>query len=160
MANQTGHPESLGVVPLSEGEQSRTVRVRAPVWVHDHLKGMTAVQVGELLTQALTGRDWSMGQPNTVPTSPAPARAPRAPTPAASLDGRTQLQIVATRIPQALKNKLRWSVDRYAKLEALLSTGELLTLDTTNGKDVWRTATGQSIRSDTVLRLLGAGLLA
>lgn len=155
MANQTGHPESLGVVPLSEGEQSRTVRVRAPVWVHDRLKGMTAAQVGELLTQALTGRDRSMGQPNTALPSPAPARAPAAPT----LDGRTQLQVVSTQIPQALKNKLRWTVDRYTTLEALLSAGELLTLDTTNGKDVWRTATGESIRSDTVLRLLGAGLL-
>lgn len=156
MANQTGHPESLGVVPLSEGEQSRTVRVRAPAWVHDRLKGMTAAQVGELLTQALTGGEWSMGQPNTMPTSPALATAPATPT----LEGRTQLQVVATQIPQALKNKLRWSVDRYATLEALLSAGELLTLDVTNGKSIWRTAAGESIRSDTVLRLLGAGLLA
>ena len=59
-----------------------------------------------------------------------------------------------------MKNKLRWSVDRYATLEALLSAGELLTLDVTNGKSIWRTATGESILSDTVLRLLGAGLLA
>lgn len=59
-----------------------------------------------------------------------------------------------------MKNNLRWSVDRYAKLEALLSTGDLLTRDVTNGKEVWRTATGESIRSDTVLRLLRAGLLA
>lgn len=155
MANQTGHPESLGVVPLSEDEQSRPVRVRAAVWVHDRLKGMTAAQVGELLTQAFTGQDRSMDRSNTL-SSPAPAPAPAAPT----LDGRTQLQVVSTQIPQAMKNKLRWSVDRYATLEALLSTGELLMLDVTNGKSIWRTATGESIRSDTVLRLLGAGLLA
>lgn len=95
MANQTGHPASLGVVPLREGEQSRTVRVRALAWVHDRLKGMTAAQVGELLTQALTGQDRSMGQPNTVPTSSASVTAPAVPTPGASLEGRTQLQVVA-----------------------------------------------------------------
>ncbi|KQR11652.1 hypothetical protein ASF71_20620 [Deinococcus sp. Leaf326] len=145
---------------LTEDEQSRPVRVRAPVWVHDRLKGMTAAQVGELLTQALAGRDWSMDKSNTVPTSPASATAPAVPTPGASLEGRTQLQVIAHQIPQAMKNKMRWSSDRYATLEALLAANELLTLDVTNGKSIWRTATGESIRSDTVLRLLGAGLLA
>ena len=155
MANQTGHPESLGVVPLSEGEQSRTVRVRAPAWVHDRLKGMTATQVGEMLTQASTGQDRSMDRSNTVLTSPAPARALAAPT----LEGRTQLQVVAHQIPQAMKNKLRWSADRYTSLEASLSVGDVLHLDVTNGKAVWRNVEGETIRRDTVERLIGVGVL-
>lgn len=97
-----------------------------------------------------------MDKSNTVPTSPAPA----APTPGASLELRPAFRVVSTQIPQAMKNKLRWSIDQYATLEAMLSAGELLTLDVTNGKSLWRTATGESIRSDTVLRLLRAGLLA
>lgn len=144
---------------LTEGEENRAHRIRAAAEVHEWLTGLSAAERGEILTQAYqakqTGEEWPRAS-----LSPAPAPASAAPTPGASLDGRTQLQVVSTQIPQAMKNKLRWSVDRYATLEALLSAGELLTLDVTNGKSIWRTATGESIRSDTVLRLLGAGLLA
>lgn len=45
------HPEKLGVVPLEPGEVSRPVRVRASAQVHDWLRGFTAAELGQLLTQ-------------------------------------------------------------------------------------------------------------
>lgn len=54
MSNPRGTPESLGVIPLSDGEQSRTIRVRAPSWVFEQLKGKNALQIGELLAAALS----------------------------------------------------------------------------------------------------------
>lgn len=142
-----GHPESLGVTRLEGGEVSRPVRVRAPEWVHDRLRELSAAEVGTLLAQAL--REQAAG-------SSAP---PSAPAAAASLDGVTVLRVLAPTVPQALKNKLRWSADRYTTLEAALSAGDVLHLDVTNGKAVWRTMSGEAVRRDTVERLLGVGVL-
>lgn len=46
------NPQALGVVPLAAGEASKPIRVRASIEVHDWLKGMSAAQVGEVLTYA------------------------------------------------------------------------------------------------------------
>lgn len=144
-----GHPESLGVTRLEGGEVSRPVRVRAPEWVHDRLRELSAAEVGELLAQALSGQ----------PVAHTSAPSASAPTLALDLDGVTMLRVVAPTVPQALKNKLRWSLDRYTALEAALSVGDVLHLDVTNGKSVWRNADGENIRRDTVERLMGVGVL-
>jgi hypothetical protein len=47
------NPQTLGVEPLAEGEVSRPVRVRAPAWVHERLKAMTAREIGRVLTDSL-----------------------------------------------------------------------------------------------------------
>ncbi|WP_156372924.1 hypothetical protein [Deinococcus sp. Leaf326] len=143
-----GHPESLGVTRLEGGEVSRPVRVRAPEWVHERLKTLSAGEVGELLAQAFSG------QPV------APTAAPSASATAPVLEGVTVLRVLAPTVPQALRNKLRWSPDRYAQLEATLAAGDHLRLDVTNGKAIWRTLSGEAVRRDTVERLLGVGVLA
>lgn len=56
MANPRGHVESLGTVPLAEGEVSRPVRVRAQAWVFERLRTMSAAEVGALLSSALHGQ--------------------------------------------------------------------------------------------------------
>lgn len=142
-----GHPESLGVTRLEGGEVSRPVRVRAPEWVHDRLRELSAAEVGELLAQALR---WQGAGSSALPSAPAAA---------ASLDGVTVLRVLAPTVPQALKNKLRWSADRYTALEAALSVGDVLHLDVTNGKAVWRNVEGETIRRDTVDRLIGIRVL-
>ena len=53
MVNRNGTPESLGVIPLAEGEFSRPVRVRAAAWVFEALSGRSAAEVGKLLESAL-----------------------------------------------------------------------------------------------------------
>lgn len=47
------NPEALGVTPLREGELSRPVRVRAPTWVHEHLRSLGAAEIGLILTRHL-----------------------------------------------------------------------------------------------------------
>lgn len=148
-----GHPESLGVTRLEGGEVSRPVRVRAPAWVHDQLRELGAAEVGELLAQALRWK--AEGRPMGAELGAAPG----APAAAPSLDGVTTLRVLAAQIPQALKNKLRWSADRYTTLEAALSAGDVLHLDVTNGKAVWRNVEGETIRRDTVERLFSVGVL-
>lgn len=49
-------PRNLGehLKTLPEGYASKPVRVRAPTWVHERLRGMTAAEIGETLERALT----------------------------------------------------------------------------------------------------------
>jgi hypothetical protein len=82
-----------------------------------------------------------------------------APAPSLSLEGVTVLRVLSCTLPPALRNKLRWSPERYAALEADLSSGFELRMDLTNGKAVWRTVTGKGIRRDTVELLVKAGIL-
>ncbi|WP_412026916.1 hypothetical protein [Deinococcus yunweiensis] len=44
------NPKALGVVPLASDEQSQTRRIRASTEVHQWLRGLSASQLGELLT--------------------------------------------------------------------------------------------------------------
>lgn len=39
--------------PLEAGEISTPVRIRAPTWVHDRLRSMSAAQIGQLLETTL-----------------------------------------------------------------------------------------------------------
>lgn len=141
-----GHPESLGVTRLDQGELSRPVRVRAPAWVHERLKGLTAAEIGELLVQGLT----------EAAVRPSEATAP---PPRLGLEGVTVLHVMSCTLPGGLKNKLRWSPDRYSVLESDLSSGLELRLDFTNGKTVWRTVKGKGIRKDTIDTLLRYGII-
>lgn len=47
------NPQTLGVEPLDAGEVSRPVRVRAPGWVHERLRELTAGEIGALLARCL-----------------------------------------------------------------------------------------------------------
>lgn len=76
-----------------------------------------------------------------------------------NLDGVTVLRVVTVEIPQRLKNTLRWAPSRYTDLEAVLSSTLEVRLERINGKDVWRIDSGDHMRKDTVLRLVGAGVL-
>lgn len=69
MANPRGNPKSLNVVPLSDAEQSRPVRVRAETWVFDALKGMSAAEIGQLISTALHDKETALrgSQPNLSP---------------------------------------------------------------------------------------------
>lgn len=77
-----------------------------------------------------------------------------------SLDGVTTLLVRDPAIPQRLRNDLRWSPkSRYEAFEALLAKAGRLDLCETNGKETWRTPTGETVRRDTVLRLHEVGVL-
>jgi hypothetical protein len=54
---------------------------------------------------------------------------------------------------------LRWSTDRYVALEAALSGTQAVKLHRTNGKVIWRTDSGDTMRRETVGRLLRAEIL-
>lgn len=94
-------------------------------------------------------------QPVTVQaTPPAPDSDP--------LDGLkpgAALRVTATALPSRLKNDLRWKAARYEQLEEVLRGTQAVTLHRVNGKPVWRTDSGDTMRSETVGRLLGAGVL-
>lgn len=69
------HPEKLGVTPLSEGEASRPVRVRAAAKVLDWLGTLGAAEVGRLMTEAYQAAHPSSAQVIAPrPISPKPAR--------------------------------------------------------------------------------------
>lgn len=100
MANPKGTPESLGVTPLAENEQSRPVRVRADAWVFEALKGRSAVEVGALLASTL--------QSATVLSQ---VKQPSPPPTALHAPVNTALPAQATALPKAL-------LDIMASLEA------------------------------------------
>jgi SRSO17 transposase len=114
---------------------------------------MTAEQRGELL-----GRAMASAPARAQAKQPALSAADSLPQPD-QLAGLVLLQVVQTAVPQALRNKIRWSAERYARLEHVLQNTQTLRLDVTNGKSVWRVDDGRSMRKDTVLRLLNAGVL-
>ena len=54
---------------------------------------------------------------------------------------------------------MQWFADRYVALEAALRGTQAVTLHRANGKVSWRTDSGETMRRETVGRLLGAGVL-
>jgi len=76
-----------------------------------------------------------------------------------SLEDVTLLRVAAATLPSSLKNTLRWSPSRYTDLEAVLRGTGHIRLDRSSGKPVWRDDNGKHMRWDTVVRLLGAGVL-
>lgn len=94
-------------------------------------------------------------QPVTVQaTPPAPDG-----DPLDALKPGAALRVTATTLPSRLKNDLRWNAARYEQLEEALRGTRAVTLHRVNGKPVWRTDNGDTMRRDTVGRLLGAGVL-
>lgn len=169
---------------LREGELTRVHRVRASTAVHEWFGAMSAQQRGAALAHLMwedrrvpavlaTYTGAAPYQPAEAPTRaevgqsaiPAFAARPHAseeplPEPTASLKGLSILRVVSSTLPSALRNDLRWPPQSYQKLEATLSRAPVLKLETIRGKAAWRVPTGESIRKDTVIRLLQAGLLA
>lgn len=88
MVNPKGTPDSLGVTPLSSGEYSRPIRVRAPSWVFGELTQYSPAEIGEFLQTALRGLKVPlvaaepnqlspMTPPNALRVTTAPSREPR-----------------------------------------------------------------------------------
>lgn len=75
------------------------------------------------------------------------------------LEAGTVLRVTDTSLPSRLKNEMRWNAARYEALEAVLRGTQAVTLHRTNGKFSWRTDSGETMRRETVGRLLGAGVL-
>lgn len=92
-----------------------------------------------------------------APTAPA-ATAPDADQ-LRDLEVGTSLRVASTTLPSRLKNDLRWAADRYEALEAVLRGTQAVTLHRTNGKVSWRTDNGDTMRRETVARLLKAEIL-
>lgn len=153
---------------LQEGEDSRTYRVRAPEAVHEWLSGMSAEERGQMLTTAC---QLDLGRPNAPREWPEPIRetmerlearftTPRkSPRASRGLEGVSVLHVASAQVPQRLKNRLRWSPERYAALETTLGSESVLRLERVNGKTVWHTSEGKPIRRDTVQRLFEVGVL-
>lgn len=141
MANKTGTPSALGVTPLLEGEKSAPVRVRAPVWVFERLRGRSAAEVGKLLGEALAA-EGKGGEVHLVETR--------------RRSGRLAEQVPALRVLSAhVPRSLRWRPERAAEVERLLGQGERLTADGVN----WRTAAGELLGWRLAEALADAGTL-
>lgn len=142
MANKTGTPSALGVTPLSEGEQSAPVRVRAPAWVFERLRGRSAAEVGALLVAALGSEGKDPAAVRMVETR--------------KRSGRLAEQVPALRVVSpSVPRSLRWRPDRVTEAERLLSQGERLTADGVN----WRTAAGELLGWRLAEALTDAGTL-
>lgn len=170
--------------PLRRGEVTRVHRVRANAAVHEWFGAMSAEERGAALARLMwedrrvpavraTYTESAPHQPAEASSetgvsqraTPAFAARPQASGEpllemAVSLDGLSVLRVVSSSLPSALRNDLRWPPQSYRKLEATLSRASVLKLETIRGKAAWRVPTGESIRKDTVIRLLQAGLLA
>lgn len=141
---------------LREGEVTRTHRVRASQEVHDWFAAMSAGERGVLLARARAGEGSADSRPD--PMSISVVQAPSRPDD--SLQGVVAVRVISAHLSQQLRNDLRWSSDRYARLEALLAQGPVLRSRRVNSKTVWRTVENITIRSDTVAMLLQAGNVA
>jgi hypothetical protein len=170
---------------LREGELTRVHRVRASPAVQDWFGAMSAEERGAALALLMAWQDRRapaviatytgavLHQPAEAPgrtrvarsaalesAGRLPASEKLQPETTANLDGLSVLRVVSSTLPKALRNDLRWPPQSYQNLEATLSRASVLKLETLRGKTAWRVSTGESIRKDTVSRLLQAGLLA
>lgn len=175
---------NLVTVHLESGVTSEVYRVRARVEVQAWFKAMTAEERGAVLARSMIWEDRRVPaviatytgavieRPAAAPAgsqeaesaetgAAAPSRSfgEAAPADTLSLHGLSSLRVVSSTIPSPLRNDLRWPPLRYQELETTLSREAVLKLETIRGKTAWRTSTGESIRKDTVSRLLQAGLL-
>lgn len=146
-------------IKLESGVTSEVHRVRAAQDVQEWFKAMTAEQRGDLLSRVMSGQTSHDHQPTaqSAPTAPA-ATVPDADQ-LRDLEVGTSLRVASTTLPSRLKNDLRWNAARYEALEAVLRGTQAVTLHRTNGKQSWRTDSGDTMRRETVGRLLGAGVL-
>lgn len=153
------HPrslENLVTVRLKSGVTSEVHRVRAAAEVNAWFRALSAEERGDLLARVRAQED--QPEPKTGPGSTGWPEIPSRPA-----EGHAEpitLWVVAPQLPQRLKNDLRWAPERYGALEALLTAAGRLNLHRTNGKATWRTPQGDTLRKDTVTRLLAAGVLA
>jgi hypothetical protein len=165
MVNQKGHPESLGVTRLNEGEASRPIRIRAPATVLEQLEGRGAAAIGELLTLAVR-HERALRALAEKPRRklkqppPFPPYVPFDKTVDVDLEGITKLQVVRTEFSPATKTALGWRPQHYLTRSRQLAVGPTITLVHRPGKQsVWLTASGEVIRADTLKALMRVGIL-
>ncbi len=160
---------------LTEGEENRAHRIRAAAEVHEWLAALSAAERGEILAQAYAtyrsaleaspeGKqartlEWAEKRRFKPQNARAGAVTTEQPT-LPSLEGVTVLRVVSAQLAPRLRNELRWQASKYLRLEELLAQGDALRLERVNGKGIWRTVQGDTIRRDTVSQLLKAGNLA
>lgn len=146
-------------IKLESGVTSEVHRVRAARDVQEWFKAMSAEERGDLLSRVMSGQTAHGHQPTAQPApASTPATTPDA-DPLRDLEAGTVLRVTDTALPSRLKNDMRWNAARYEALEAVLRGTQAVTLHRVNGKPVWRTDSGDTMRRETVGRLLGAGVL-
>ncbi|GGS44753.1 hypothetical protein [Deinococcus knuensis] len=143
-------------IKLESGVTSEVHRVRAARDVQEWFKAMSAEERGDLLSRVMSGQTAHSDQP---PAQPAPTATAPDSDPLRDLEPGTVLRVTDTTLPSRLKNEMRWNAARYEALEAVLRGTQAVTLHRVNGKPVWRTDGGDTMRRETVGRLLGAGVL-
>lgn len=74
-----------------------------------------------------------------------------------SLDNLEALRVVRVQLDPDTKNALRWRQEHYDRLQALLAQGDTIQRKRIGGKVAWRTANNDTIRRDTLDKLLEAG---
>lgn len=135
-----------------------TVRVTLPreVWAELEARAeQEGTAPGTLLATVYLSRQEGQQDADRGGESVVAAEPPSAP----SLEGVTALRVVSATISQRTRNGLRWPAANYQKTEALLAQGDAICLHREAGKDKWRTAHGDAIRRDTLLKLMQSGNL-
>lgn len=165
--------QNLVNVKLESGVTSEVHRVRAAGDVQDWFKAMTAEERGELLARVMTGLTthphqaaapaFAEGESTTPPvrgtsttrTAPKKEKSTRVKQ-TDSLPER--VEVVTSVIERKIRGQLKWTKERYAQAEELLSQGKFLMKQ--EGRADWVTEKGNHVSWRTVNSLLKFGLIS
>lgn len=150
MVNYAGNSAALGVIPLREGERSAPVRIRAPDWVHNRLKEMSAAEIGQLLTDALSRPSESQAGPLERVTDERIEQALE------ELKDLVLLRVVSTDMGRDWASR-KWTAQNIQDAAQQIRQGATLRRATPRG--VWKTEQGQTVNVRRVAHFLAFGMV-